>query len=105
MAEDYTSLIANTENIENVVITFSNQLNDYVEKMNSEVEKLKSAIVSLKSGWESSDYEAFAANMDQKIQMISHELEASSKLKDYLQDVATQLRDFLNSLKAAGGNN
>ena len=41
---------------------------------------------------------------DQKIQAINHELEASTKLKDYLSEVATQLKDFLDTLRAAGGN-
>lgn len=101
---DNTTLIANTENIESVVLNFSRQLNDYVDKMNNEVERLKSAVLALKSGWDSQDYNTFASNMDQKIKSIKHELEASQKLKDYLQEVAGQLRDFLNTLKAAGNN-
>ena len=102
---DNTTIIANTENIENVVITFSKQLEDYVNKMNDEVAKLKGAVVSLKTGWDAGDYNSFAQSMDQKIQSINHELEASLKLKDYLNDVATQLKDFLDTLRAAGGNN
>ena len=102
---DNTSIIANTENIENVVLTFSQQLDSYVTKMKEEVNKLKSAILSLKGGWEAQDYNVFASNMDAKIKSITHELEASEQLKKYLDEVATQLRDFLNTLRAAGGNN
>ena len=102
--QDNTTIIANTENIENVVSTFSKQLEDYVNKMNDEVSKLKTAVAGLKTGWDASDYKSFQESMDQKIQSISHELEASTKLKDYLNEVATQLKDFLDTLRAAGGN-
>ena len=102
---DNTTIIANTENIENVIITFSKQLDDYINKMNAEVDKLKSSVLALKSGWESQDYNAFASNMDAKIKSILHELESSGKLKDYLQDVATQIRAFLNDLRSSGSSN
>ena len=101
---DNTSIIANTENIENVIITFSKQLEDYVNKMKDEVSKLKTAVAGLKTGWDAADYNSFAQSMDQKIQAINHELEASTKLKDYLSEVATQLKEFLDTLRAAGGN-
>lgn len=101
---DNTTIIANTENIENVVITFSKQLEDYSTKMHTEVEKLKNSVLALKSGWESQDYNAFASNMDAKIKSILHELDSSEKLKKYLEDVAAQLKDFLATLKNAGGN-
>ncbi len=101
---DNSTIIANTENIENVVITFSKQLDDYSSKMHTEVEKLKASILALKSGWESQDYNVFANNMDAKIKCILHELESSDKLKKYLEEVAAQIKDFLNTLRNAGGN-
>lgn len=99
---DNTSLIANTENIESVVISFSEQLKKYVENMNNEVEALKNAIVALKAGWQAEDYNTFAKNMDVKIQAITHELQATTRLQEYLKDVASQLRDFLETLRKAG---
>lgn len=99
-----TDIIANAENIETIVITFAKQLDEYVTKMKDEVAKLKNAVVALRSGWDAQDYNSFAQNMDQKIQSINHELEASSNLKSYLDDVATQMRDFLETLRQAGDN-
>ena len=104
---DNTKIIANTENIEQVVLTFSSQLEEYVNKMSEDVARIRNAVAALQAGWSAEDYNTFASLIEAKMLSVSNELDTAKQLKTYLDEVAVQLRDFLDTLKKAGntGNN
>ena len=99
---DNARIIANTENIEQVVLTFSSQLDDYIEKMTDDVSKLRNAVIALREGWTAEDYNDFQQNIEEKMVEITHELDTAKSLKGYLEEAAAQIKDFLDTLRAAG---
>lgn len=99
MANDIRS---NVENIYQIVQNFSNQLGDYSRNMANECKSLSMAIVALAEGWQAGDYHKFADSINSKIASITKELESSNQLKEYLDNVSSELKVYLDKLRQAG---
>ena len=69
--------------------------------MEQELRNFATAVSNLGQGWESSDYDKFAQSMAEKINRIQNELTATAKLKEYLDQVASELATYLEQLRKA----
>ena len=95
-------VVSSVENIADVVNTFAKQIGEYSSEMEEQLRNFATAVNNLGSGWESSDYDKFAASMQEKINRIQNELAATGKLKEYLDSVASELAAYLEQLRQAG---
>lgn len=100
MAEQ-NKMVASTENVVNVVATFSRQLEEYKRRMRDEIANLRRALDVLSHGWTSEDFRPFYNSVNDKLAQIERELSSCDSLKTYLDQVAARLQAMLAKLRSA----
>ena len=95
-------VISTYERIDQVIATFAKQVGEYHKDMEGEINNLSNALTSLSIGWQGEDYDRFASSINDKIIQIKEQLKATEKLEEYLKEVATEFKQYLDQLKEAG---
>ncbi len=95
-------IIANTEELAQVVNDFASQLENYMKVMNTELSNINSAMEVLSEGWTGSKYDAFKSLMDERISTIRAEMDKCEKLKKWLEERAEDYRIMMEVLGDVG---
>lgn len=100
---DWQVIISNTENLNEVYLSFSATMQKYLETMKKSVGEISSAVNGLGHHWVGADYNEFNKSMTKAMQMISESLNRGETLRQAMVTAQKQLADGLAKLRTNFG--
>lgn len=100
---DWQVIISNTENINEVYLSFSATMQKYLETMKKSVEEISSSVSNLGHYWVGEDYNEFNKSMTKAMQLIYASLDRGERLRGAMIDAQKQLAEALAKMRTSFG--